>query len=45
MTGVLNSWAETVDGIRVAVKEGLNVYTNTTLTKHNADHFTSTIEF
>jgi sulfatase maturation enzyme AslB (radical SAM superfamily) len=45
MTGVVNSWAETVNGIRVAVKEGLNVYTNTTLTKHNADHFTSTIEF
>jgi len=45
MTGVSNSWAETVNGIRVAVTEGLNVYTNTTLTKHNADHFTSTIEF
>lgn len=45
MTGVSNSWAETVNGIQVAVKEGLNVYTNTTLTKHNADHFTSTMEF
>lgn len=45
MTGVVNSWAETVNGIRVAVKEGLNVYTNTTLNKRNADHFTSTIEF
>jgi radical SAM protein with 4Fe4S-binding SPASM domain len=45
MTGVSNSWAETVNGIRAAVKEGLNVYTNTTLTKRNADHFTSTMEF
>jgi radical SAM protein with 4Fe4S-binding SPASM domain len=45
MTGVANSWAETVNGIRAAVKEGLNVYTNTTLTRHNADRFTSTIEF
>jgi len=45
MTGVVNSWAETVNGIGAAVKEGLNVYTNTTLTKRNADHFTSTIEF
>jgi radical SAM protein with 4Fe4S-binding SPASM domain len=45
MTGVSNSWAETVDGIRTAVKEGLNVYTNTTLTRRNADHFASTLEF
>jgi radical SAM protein with 4Fe4S-binding SPASM domain len=45
MTGVPGSWAETVNGIGVAVKEGLNVYTNTTLTKRNADHFTSTMEF
>jgi MoaA/NifB/PqqE/SkfB family radical SAM enzyme len=45
MTGVPNSWAETVNGIGAAVKEGLNVYTNTTLTKRNADHFTSTMEF
>jgi radical SAM protein with 4Fe4S-binding SPASM domain len=45
MTGVPNSWAETVNGIGAAVKEGLNVYTNTTLTRRNADHFTSTMEF
>jgi len=45
MTAVSNSWTETVNGIRVAVKEGLNVYTNTTLTRRNADHFASTVEF
>ncbi len=45
MTGVPNSWTETVNGIKVAVKEGLNVYTNTTLTRRNADDFASTMEF
>ncbi len=45
MTGVPGSWAETVNGIGTAAKEGLNVYTNTTLTKHNAGHFSSTMEF
>ncbi len=45
MTGVSNSWTETVNGIQTAVKEGLNVYTNTTLTRRNADHFTATMEF
>ena len=45
MTGVSNSWAETVNGLRAAVKEGLNVYTNTTLTRRNAAHFASTMEF
>jgi radical SAM protein with 4Fe4S-binding SPASM domain len=45
MTGVSNSWVETVNGIETAVKEGLNAYTNTTLTRRNADHFASTMEF
>ena len=45
MTGVPNSWAETVNGIRAAAKEGLDVYSNTTLTRHNAHHFASTMEF
>jgi radical SAM protein with 4Fe4S-binding SPASM domain len=45
MTGAPDSWAETVTGIGAAVKESLNVYSNTTLTKRNADHFTSTMEF
>src|SRR5512136_866050 len=45
MTGVSGSWAETVDGIKAGVKEDLNVYTNTTITRRNADHFASTMEF
>ena len=43
LTGVVGSHAQTVAGIRAARQVGLQVVTNTTLTKSNADHFSETI--
>jgi radical SAM protein with 4Fe4S-binding SPASM domain len=45
MTGAVGSWAETVAGIKNAAKSQIYVSTNTTLSKHNADHFLSTVDF
>ncbi len=45
MTGVSGSHKATVAGIEAALKAGLNVTTNTTLTKRNAGSFNSLIEF
>ena len=36
MVGVKGAWAETVDGIRMAVKHHIHINTNTTLLTHNA---------
>jgi radical SAM protein with 4Fe4S-binding SPASM domain len=45
MTGALGSWKETVVGIKNAVHSKIYVSTNTTLSKHNADHFLTTIDY
>jgi radical SAM protein with 4Fe4S-binding SPASM domain len=45
MTSANGSWSETVDGIKNAVQSQIYVSTNTTLSKHNADHFLSTVDF
>jgi radical SAM protein with 4Fe4S-binding SPASM domain len=45
VTGEKGSWNETVTGIRNAVKSQIYVSTNTTLNKHNADSFLTTIDF
>jgi radical SAM protein with 4Fe4S-binding SPASM domain len=45
MTGAVGSWKETVAGIRNAVQSKIYVSTNTTLSKHNADGFLTTIDF
>lgn len=45
MTGVSGSWEKTVAGIKAAVRAGLSVSTNTTLTKSNAYGFLSLMEF
>jgi radical SAM protein with 4Fe4S-binding SPASM domain len=45
VTGERGSWSETVTGIRNAVKSQIYVSTNTTLNKHNADGFLTTIDF
>jgi radical SAM protein with 4Fe4S-binding SPASM domain len=45
MTGEVGSWAETVAGIKNAVKSQLYVSTNTTLSTHNADQFIATVDF
>ena len=39
MVGVNGAWKETVDGIQAGLKSGLEVITNTTLTKDNASVF------
>jgi radical SAM protein with 4Fe4S-binding SPASM domain len=39
------SWKETVSGIRNAVQSQIYVTTNTTLNRHNAQEFLSTIDF
>jgi radical SAM protein with 4Fe4S-binding SPASM domain len=45
MTGEEGSWKETVVGIKNTVKSKIYVSTNTTLSKHNADDFLTTIEY
>jgi radical SAM protein with 4Fe4S-binding SPASM domain len=45
MTGAVGSWKETVVGIKNAVKSKIYVSTNTTLSKQNADHFLTTIDY
>jgi radical SAM protein with 4Fe4S-binding SPASM domain len=45
MTGAKGSWKETVAGIRNAVSSQMYVTTNTTLSKHNARDFLTTIDF
>lgn len=45
MTSAVGSWVETIEGIRNAAKSEIYVSTNTTLSKQNADHFLSTIDF
>ena len=44
MVGVKGAWKETVDGIQAALKSGLEVITNTTLTKDNASTFAALIK-
>ena len=38
MVGVTGAWLETTVGIRAAVASGLEVITNTTLTKDNLEY-------
>ena len=45
MTSQKGSWKETVAGIRNAVQSQLYVSTNTTLSKHNANDFLTTVDF
>ncbi|MGD6806306.1 MAG: radical SAM/SPASM domain-containing protein [Candidatus Bathyarchaeia archaeon] len=45
MTGAVGSWKETVVGIKNVVKSKIYVSTNTTLSKQNADHFLTTIDY
>lgn len=45
MTKTDGSWKETVVGIKNAVQSKIYVSTNTTLSKHNADHFLTTIDY
>jgi radical SAM protein with 4Fe4S-binding SPASM domain len=45
MTKAVGSWAETVEGIKNTAKSQIYVSTNTTLSKHNADKFLSTVDF
>lgn len=45
MTCSVGSWKETVDGIKNATQSKLYVSTNTTLSKHNAPTFLTTIDF
>jgi radical SAM protein with 4Fe4S-binding SPASM domain len=45
MTCISGSHAMTVEGIRAALKEGIQVVTNTTLTRANASGFGGTIAF
>jgi radical SAM protein with 4Fe4S-binding SPASM domain len=45
MTGAKGSWKETVAGIKNAVQSQIYVSTNTTLSKHNAPEFLTTIGF
>ncbi len=45
MTNAVGSWKETVAGIQNAAQSNLYVSTNTTLSKHNADDFLTTIDF
>jgi radical SAM protein with 4Fe4S-binding SPASM domain len=45
MVGVSGAWDETVQGIRVAMENHLEVVTNTTLTQENCDNFPDLIRF
>jgi radical SAM protein with 4Fe4S-binding SPASM domain len=45
LTGKAGSWKETVEGIKVAVKENLYVSTNTTLMGSNIDEIEDTLRF
>ncbi len=45
MVGAKGAWKETCDGIRGAIAAGLEVITNTTLTKENVERFPDLIEF
>jgi radical SAM protein with 4Fe4S-binding SPASM domain len=45
MTGAKGSWKETLAGIRNAVQSKIYVSTNTTLSKHNAADFLTTIDY
>ncbi len=45
MTNSVGSWKETVEGIQNAAQSNLYVSTNTTLSKHNAEDFLTTIDF
>jgi radical SAM protein with 4Fe4S-binding SPASM domain len=45
MTNAKGSWKETVAGIKNAVKSQIYVTTNTTLSKHNAPDFLTTIDY
>jgi radical SAM protein with 4Fe4S-binding SPASM domain len=45
MTSEVGSWSETVAGIKNAVQSQIYVSTNTTLSKHNAPDFLSTVDF
>ena len=45
MTSADGSWKETVEGIQNAVQSQIYVSTNTTLSKHNANDFITTIDY
>jgi radical SAM protein with 4Fe4S-binding SPASM domain len=45
MTNAPGSWRETVEGIRNAAQSQIYVSTNTTLSKHNAADFLTTVDF
>jgi radical SAM protein with 4Fe4S-binding SPASM domain len=45
MTNEAGSWNETVEGIKNTAKSQIYVSTNTTLSKHNAADFLSTVDF
>jgi len=45
MTNAIGSWRETVEGIRNAAQSQIYVSTNTTLSKHNANDFLSSMDF
>jgi radical SAM protein with 4Fe4S-binding SPASM domain len=45
MTGAKGSWVETVAAIRNAAQSQIYVSTNTTLSKHNAEDFLTTVDF
>ena len=45
MTGAKGSWKETLGGIQNAVQSQIYVSTNTTLSKHNAGDFLTTVDF
>jgi MoaA/NifB/PqqE/SkfB family radical SAM enzyme len=45
MTTVKGSWKETIAGIQNAVQSQIYVSTNTTLSKHNAADFLTTIDY
>ena len=45
MTNAVGSWKETVEGIKNAVQSQIYVSTNTTLSKHNAADFLTTVDY
>ena len=45
MTGAVGSWKETVAGIKNVVNSQIYVSTNTTLSKHNAGGFLTTVDY
>ncbi len=45
MTGAVGSWKETVAGIKNAINSQIYVSTNTTLSKHNAGDFLTTVDY